>query len=214
MTFATALEAYHRAQRNDWGVKHAEQWRTSLANHAVPVLGDMPCAQINTENVLQVLRPIWSSTRTTASRVRQRIEAVLEYARVEEHRTGDNPARWQGHLEHSLGKKPGKDRAFPALHYDKLPAFMEKVAATEGIAARALEFAVLSAARAGEIRGATWSEIDLEARSVDDPSRTHEGRQGASCAPLRGRAGDFRGHPGGGQTQSGPRCLWLVSRGK
>ena len=117
-----------------------------------------------------VLEPIWTTKTETATRVRQRIEAVIAWATVSEYREGDNPARWKGNLEHSLPKpaKVRKVQHFPALPWESVGNFMADLRKREGMGARALEFAVLTAARSGEVRSATWDEIDLEASLWDD----------------------------------------------
>ena len=149
------------------------------------------CRQIETADVLAVLRPIWTTKTETASRVRQRIEAVLDYATAIGKRTGDNPARWKGHLDHLL-PKPSKVRAVEhhaALDWREAPAFMAELASREGIGAKALAFAILTAARSGEVRGMTWGEVDDARRRLDRARRPHEGRQGASRAADGRRAG-------------------------
>jgi integrase len=151
------------SKRSGWkNAKHAAQWTSTLEKYAFPVLGDRDIRTIETADIMAALTPIWSQKPETASRVRQRIEAVLDYARVIGARTGDNPARWRGHLDHLL-PKPASVRQvkhFAALDYRELPDFMTALRIREGVAARALEFAVLTAARSGEVRGARWSEID------------------------------------------------------
>ncbi|PTV94689.1 integrase [Rhodobacter aestuarii] len=144
--------------------KHRDQWRNTLDSYAVPVLGGMMVDQITVQDVLRVLQPIWQAKTETASRLRGRIEAVLSWATVAGHRTGDNPARWAGNLKELL---PPPDKVAekgnqPALSLDDVPRWMAELRKREGFGARALEFAALTAARSGEVRGATWEEIDLE----------------------------------------------------
>ena len=131
-----------------------------------PAIGDMPVAAVGTEDVLRVLRPIWERIPETASRVRQRIEAVLDAARVKGWCTGENPARWKGHLAGALPqpRKVKRVRHRPALAWQEIGAFMSALAARDGIAAQALRFTILTAARTGEVRGMRWREVDLETK--------------------------------------------------
>jgi integrase len=164
VTFDAAAEQYAAAHRAGWrSSKHATQWLTSLATHASPVLGAMPVQVIDTPLVLKALQPIWTTKPETASRIRGRIESVLDWSRVRGFRAGENPARWRGHLDHLLPPraKVRSVRHHPALPYNQMPAFVAKLRAREGIAARALEFTILTAARAGEVLGARWSEFNL-----------------------------------------------------
>ena len=171
MTFSQAMEQYLAAKmgefRND---KHVKQWRATLETYAIPVLGPMLLPTIEPRHVLRVLQPIWTDKTETASRLRGRIENVLSWATVAGHRTGDNPARWKGNLAELL-PKPGKvaDAGnHPAIALSDLPRWWKELAGREGMAARALQFAVLTCARSGEVRGMTWGEVDLG----DDPLAT------------------------------------------
>ena len=163
LTFRTAAEAVIESKRPGWrNAKHAWQWATTLSMYAYPRLGDLDVNAIDTSGVLQVLRPIWAEKTETASRLRQRIEAVLDYATALGVRRGDNPARWRGHLDHLL-PKPSKVKQvehYAALDWREVPPFMAELASKEGAAAKALAFAILTAARSGEVRGMTWAEID------------------------------------------------------
>ncbi|MFZ1425339.1 MAG: integrase arm-type DNA-binding domain-containing protein [Geminicoccaceae bacterium] len=165
MTFESAAEALIESKRPGWrNAKHAAQWTSTLATYAYPTLGDLDVKAVDIRGVLDVLRPIWAEKPETASRLRQRIEAVLDYATSLGVRTGDNPARWRGHLDNLLAK-PSKVRTVEhhaAIAWQKLPALMVDLAGREGIAAKALAFAILTAARSGEVRGMTWAEIDQE----------------------------------------------------
>ncbi len=145
--------------------KHAGQWTNTLETYAKPVLGATRVDRIETEHVLAVLRPIWTTKTETASRVRQRIEAVLDAATVQKKRTGDNPVRWRGHLAVILPKPTAvtKVENFAALPYAELPSFIVALRSRQGEAARALEFTILTAARTGMTLGATPWEIDLAA---------------------------------------------------
>jgi integrase len=185
VTFRECAEALIAGKRPGWrNAVHADQWPSSLATYAYPVLGDLPVAAIDIGLVLKVLEPIWTSRTETASRVRGRIEAVLDWARVRGYRNGDNPARWRGHLDHLL---PARSKVQPVVHhaalpYAELPALMAAIRHEPGLptsAGRAaLAFAILTAARSGEVRHATWSEIDLANRLWTAPgSRMKTGKE-------------------------------------
>jgi integrase len=164
VTFKEATERYIKSNCDGWrNKKHAAQWETTVKTYAYPILGQLPVQAIDTALVLKVLEPIWKTIPETASRVRGRIETVLDAARARGERSGENCARWRGHLSHHLPKrsKVRKVENRPALPYAELGAFMAALRAEEGMGARALEFAILTAARSGEVTGATWSEIDL-----------------------------------------------------
>jgi integrase len=182
VTFDAAAEQYAAAHRAGWrSSKHATQWLTSLATHASPVLGAMPVQVIDTPMVLKVLEPIWTTKPETASRIRGRIEAVLDWAKARGYRNGsENPARWKGHLDHLLPPR-AKVRAVKhhaALPYDQIPTFMAKLRATEGARARALEWLILTACRRGEVIGARWSEIDTQNKVwTIPPERMKGGRE-------------------------------------
>lgn len=139
--------------------------KNTLATYASPLLGALPVAEIDTALVVKVLGPIWETRTETATRVRGRIEKVLDWATVSKYRQGENPARWRGHLDKLLANpsKVVKVAHHPALPWRDMGAFMAALRAQEGVAARALEFVILAAARSGEVRGATWEEIDLGA---------------------------------------------------
>ncbi|MEX3015497.1 tyrosine-type recombinase/integrase [Gymnodinialimonas hymeniacidonis] len=166
-TFKEAAIELIESKRPGWrNAKHAAQWTSTLEAYAFPSLGRMQVARIQTSDVIGALKPIWNEKPETANRVRQRIEAVLDYASALGIRTGDNPARWRGHLDHLL-PKPTKVKAIkhhPALPHAEIAEFMEDLSGRTGVAARALAFTILTAARSGETRGATWAEIDLGAK--------------------------------------------------
>jgi len=162
-TFAEVAEAYVAAHEAGWkNPKHRQQWRNTLATYAFPVLGRLGVAAIGTAEVTRVLEPVWREKPETASRVRGRIEAVLDYAAARGWRAGENPARWRGHLDTLLParSKVRKVEHHPALPYAELPGFLIELRRQEGIAARALEFTILTAARTGETIGATSDEIN------------------------------------------------------
>jgi integrase len=172
MTFDAATKQYIAAHRAGWkNAKHADQWQNTLDKYASPAFGKLPVAAVDLALVLKVLEPIWQTKTETASRLRGRIENVLDWSTVKGHREGPNPARWKGHLEHLMksrkemataGHKAAKVRHHPALPYERMSAFLAELGGIPGSGARALEFAILTAARSGEVRGALWSEINLE----------------------------------------------------
>ncbi|MEP9354835.1 integrase arm-type DNA-binding domain-containing protein [Xanthobacter sp. KR7-65] len=144
--------------------KHIEQWRMTLKEYAAS-LRDKSVADIATDDVLAVLKPLWATKQETASRLRGRIERVLDAAKAKGLRTGENPARWRGHLDALLPKRQKLQRGHhAAMPYSDVPAFVKRLRALKGATALALEFLILTAARTGEVRGATWAEIDLEAK--------------------------------------------------
>lgn len=163
-TFDECSEAYIGAQAAGWkNAKHAAQWKSTLATYASPIMGSMLVRDVEVAHVVRVLEPIWTTKTETATRVRQRIELVLDWATVRGYRTGLNPARWKANLDVLLPKpgKLAKVEHHAALAPADVPAFMVRLRAQAGTGARALEFCILTAARSGEVRGATWSEIDL-----------------------------------------------------
>jgi len=145
--------------------KHVQQWTNTLSTYASPILGKMAVSAIELPHIVQVLEPIWHTKTETAGRVRGRIEKVLAWATVSGFRTGENPARLKDNVDLALGKpsKIKKAKHFTALPYAELPEFMAELRQRPAVSARALEFAILTAARSGEVRGATWEEIDLDA---------------------------------------------------
>lgn len=167
MTFDQCAAAYIAAHRAGWkNEKHASQWENTLSTYASPVFGALPVASVDTALVLKVLEPIWATKTETATRLRGRIEQVLDWATVREFRQGENPARWRGHLDKLLGKpsKLQNVEHHPSLPWRDIAAFMPLLKAQEGFAARAVELAILTACRSGEVRGATWAEFDLTAK--------------------------------------------------
>ena len=166
VTFRDAAQALIESKRPGWrNPKHAAQWSSTLSSYVYPKLGALDVKDIDTPHVMSVLSPIWTSKPETASRVRQRIEAVLDYASAQGLRARTNSARWRGHLE-SLLAKPTQIRRVQhhaALNWLELPPFMNELSQRSGVSARALEFLILTAARSGEVRGMRWDEIDLRA---------------------------------------------------
>ncbi|MBG99597.1 MAG: integrase [Solibacterales bacterium] len=165
INFAEAARQYVNGHKAEWSnAKHAWQWTATLENYANPVLGELDVASITPDAVADVLRPLWEDKQETASRLRGRIERVLDWCIVKKYLSGENPARWKANLDHLLPKRPKvRVRHYPALPWGDLPAFMKRLQSVEGLGARALEFAILTAARSGEVRGATWEEVDLSA---------------------------------------------------
>jgi integrase len=173
MTFRQCADAYFEAHRASWrSSKHAVQWRSSLATYAGLVFGDLPVADVDLALVLKVIEPLWSTKPETASRVRGRIEAVLDWAKVRGYRTGENPARWRGHLESLLParNKVRRIEHHPALPYPEIDRFMFELRQQQGVAARALEFTILTAGRSGEVNNARWSEINIAERCWTIPA--------------------------------------------
>jgi integrase len=166
ITFKEAAARYIAANRAGWkNIKHAAQWEATLKTYAYPVIGALSVQAIDTALVMKVLDPIWSTKSETASRVRGRIESVIDSAKARGEYVGENPARWKGHLENLLPKRSrvSKVRNHPALPYAELPAFMQDLRSREGIAAAALEFQILTAARPGNALAARWAEFDRKA---------------------------------------------------
>lgn len=164
-TFAQCCEAYVEAHKAGWrNAKHVTQWTNTLTTYAYPVLGDLAVSDITVDLVMSVLEPIWTKKNETASRLRGRIEAVLDWATVREFRTGDNPARWRGHLDHLLPppSKVQKVEHHAALPHAEVAAFMKMLRAQESLAARALELLILTATRTGSVIAATVGEFDLQ----------------------------------------------------
>lgn len=190
VTFREAAERYIKGHQAGWkNPKHGDQWRATLETYAYPTIGDLSVAAVDTGHVTEILEPVWTSKTETASRVRGRIEAVLDWAAAREYRRGDNPARWRGHLEKLLPAK-SKVRAvqhMPAMPYVNVPAFMAELRGHKVLSAWALEFTILTACRTGEAIGARWDEIDFSAKIWTVPGkRTKSGRE--HRVPLSERA--------------------------
>jgi integrase len=179
-TFQQCAEAFHAAHCASWSNrKHAREWLASLKAHAFPEIGGLPVAAIGTAEIMRVLEPAWTTVSETASRLRSRIEAVLDWARVHGYRTGENPARWKGHLDHLL---PDRKRVARVVHhralpYRAIPDLVAKLRTRTEIEAHALEFVLLTAARASEACGADWHEIDLAARIWTVPAERMKNRR-------------------------------------
>jgi integrase len=185
MTFDQCRDAFIAANSSGWkNEKHRDQWTNTLSTYVTPVFGTLPVAAVDTALVMRVLEPIWATKPETASRVRQRIERVLSWAKVRGFREGDNPATWRGHLDHLLParSKVRKVRHHPALPYDRIGAFMTALRKLDSISARALEFTILTAVRTGDITGdqanekpgARWDQVDFQDRVWTIPSTKTE----------------------------------------
>ncbi|MGL4667405.1 MAG: tyrosine-type recombinase/integrase [Saezia sp.] len=163
-TFSECALAYIDVHKSGWkNEKHAKQWSSTLSTYAFPVIGDLYVETIETDAILRILEPIWLEKTETATRVRNRIELVLDWATARKYRSGGNPARWKAHLDKLL---PAKNKVkkvthFSALPYKEIHTFMKELRQRDGISAKALEFTILTAARSGETRGALWGEIDF-----------------------------------------------------
>ncbi|MEJ8846389.1 tyrosine-type recombinase/integrase [Variovorax rhizosphaerae] len=166
-TFDQCVDAFMKAKSGEWkNAKHRAQWQSTLDAYAKPVFGNVLVHDVDLAQVLTVLEPIWPVKTETASRLRGRIETILDWATARGYRTGDNPARWRGHLDQLLAKprKISKVVHHAAVKVDDAAAFLTGLRSIEGLSARALEFAILTAGRSGEVRGARWPEIDLQAK--------------------------------------------------
>jgi integrase len=163
VTFTAVAEAYLKANDASWrNDKHRQQWRNTLASYVYPVMGELPVAEIGTAHVLKILEPIWQDKPETASRIRGRIETVLDAAKARGYRDGEYPARWRGHIAQILPARSRLTRGHhKAMSYEAIPAFMAQLRGREAMAALALEFVILTATRTSEVLGATWEEVDL-----------------------------------------------------
>ena len=163
-TFRDEATAYLEKNEEGWrNPKHRQQWRNTLETYAHPVIGALPVSEIKTTDVLKVIDPIWKTKPETASRVRGRIETILDSAKARGYREGENPARWRGHLEQVLPARTRLSRGHhKAIPYQEIPQFVGRLHQREAVTALALEFTLLTAARSGEVLGATWNEIDFD----------------------------------------------------
>lgn len=190
-TFGAVAEEHIASMEASWrNLKHRAQWRSTLLTYAAP-LATLPVDAVSTANVLAVLKPIWATKAETASRVRGRIEAILDAAKAAGHCTGDNPAAWRGHLDQILPKRSKGSRGHhSAMTIDEMPAFMLKLRQAKGVAARALEFAILAAARTSETLEAQWSETSADRKLWTIPApRMKAGRN--HRVPLTDRAAEI-----------------------
>jgi len=165
-SFKQAAAAFVDAHKAGWkNTKHVKQWSSTLETYAYPAIGSLPVASVNTEHILSVLKPIWTEKPETAARIRGRIENILDYAIVRNWRQEPNPARWKGHMSQLLAKRSAVQAIehHAAMPFADVPAFIRELRKRNASAALALEFAILTAARTGEVIGAVWNEIDLDA---------------------------------------------------
>jgi len=198
MTFRGCFEACLASHEDGWkNAEHRRQWRTTIEQHVLPAIGDLAVDDIGTPHIIKVLEPIWKAKPETASRLRGRIERVLAWATVRGFRSGDNPARWRGHLQEMFPAvgKIAKVNHHEATPYIDVPALMTKLRERDNLAARALEFTILTAVRTSETLGATWSEIDLAAKTWTVPAGRMK-RDKEHRVPLSDRAIEIlRGRP-------------------
>ncbi len=190
LTFQTVAERYIADQTPGWrDMKLPAIWSSSLRRHAYPTIGDKAVGEVATDDVVALLRPIWETTTETADRVRSRIERILDYARSQGWREGENPARWRGHLAYVLPKPStvAQVEHYAAVPFREVAGVMAGLARSQGVGALAVRFACLTAARSGEVRGATWSEVDLGERVWTIPAERMKAKR-AHRVPLSGPA--------------------------
>jgi len=163
ITFRAVAEAYLDANEGSWrNAKHRQQWRNTLTSYVFPAIGDLPVAAIETQHILDIVEPIWKAKPETASRIRGRIETVLDAAKARGYRSGENPSRWRGHIKQILPARPKLSRGHhKAMAYAAIPAFVADLRQRDAMAALALEFTILTATRTSEAIGAKWEEVDL-----------------------------------------------------
>lgn len=189
ITFKSVAETYITANEGGWrNDKHRQQWRNTLATYVYPVIGELPVANVATAHVLQILEPIWKEKAETASRVRGRMETILDAAKARGYREGENPARWRGHIAQILPARSRLQRGHhKAMPYDAIPEFVGKLRARNAMAALALEFTILTGARSGEVIGATRAEVDIDKATWTIPAgRMKAGKE--HRVPLSPRA--------------------------
>ena len=187
MTFGEAAKALVESMSPAWrNAKHRAQWSMTLTVYCAPI-ADMAVSDISTDDVLRVLKPLWLTKAETASRLRGRIERALDFAKARGMRSGENPARWRGHLDALLPKRQKLTRGHhKAMAFDNVPEFTKRLSGMEGVAPRALEFAILTAARSGEVLGCRWDEVDLSSRIWTVPANRMKGGR-EHRVPLSGR---------------------------
>ncbi|RUX47769.1 site-specific integrase [Mesorhizobium sp. M4A.F.Ca.ET.050.02.1.1] len=194
LTFAEAAERYKKAHAASWSSTiHAAQWSSTLEAYAYPIIGELPVRDVDGGHIMQILEPIWTSKTKTATRVRGRIEVVLDWAKAHGFRTGDNPAAWRGNLDVKLAKPAAVAAVehLPALPYTDIGGFVAEVRAMEGARPAALEFTILTAMRTNAVLGARWPEIDRDSALWVIPADRMKGKKGARKehrVPLTKRA--------------------------
>lgn len=189
ITFRAVADAHIAANEGSWrNAKHRQQWSNTLATYAYPVLGELPVAEIDTPHILQILEPIWKAKPETASRIRGRIETILDAAKARGYRKGENPARWRGHIAQILPARSRLTRGHhKAMPYETVPAFVSALRTRGAMAALALEFCIITAARTGEVLYAKWSEVDFDKAAWTIPAaRMKAGKE--HRVPLSPRA--------------------------
>jgi integrase len=209
ITFKAVAETYIGANEGSWrNDKHRQQWKNTLATYVYPVIGELPVAEVGTAHVLQILEPIWKAKAETASRVRGRMETILDAAKARGYRDGENPARWRGHIAQILPVRSRLTRGHhKAMPYEAIPAFVGALHKREAVAALALEFTILTAARTGEVIGGKWDEVDLEKAIWTIPaSRMKAGKE--HRVPLSPRAVEIL------KATQGLRKEWLFPANK
>lgn len=192
ITFKAVAEAYMSTNEGSWrNDKHRQQWRNTLATYVYPVVGELPVGEVRTPHVLKILEPIWKDKAETASRIRGRMETILDAAKARGYREGENPARWRGHIAQILPARSRLTRGHhKAMPYEAIPEFVRALHDREAVAALALEFTILTAARTGEVIGANWDEVDLEKAIWTIPAnRMKAGRE--HRVPLSPRAAEI-----------------------
>ena len=190
LTFAQCADAYIAAHQNSWkNAKHRLQWQTTLDTYAHPEIGNLAINRVALPHILNILQPIWLVKTETASRLRGRMESILDWATTHQYREGLNPARWKGHLAVLLPppNKIRNEKHHTALPIIEIAAFMSQLRMQSGVGAKALEFAILTAARSGEVRGAAWEEIDHDGAVWTVPAHRMKGRK-EHRVPLSGAA--------------------------
>ena len=195
MTFTECAKAYIASHESGWSnPKHADQWRNTLKTYAEPIIGDLPINKVDVSHVMRIVEPLWKTKTETASRVRGRIEAILDWAAARKYRSSENPARLRGHLDYLLPprRKVAKVKHHPALPYKEIPKFMGDLRTREGMGALALEYTVLTAARTGETIGAKWAEIDMQSKLWIVPAERMKARV-EHYVPLSARAIEILG---------------------
>jgi integrase len=209
ITFGEAARRYIDAHASSWrNHKHAGQWTATMETYANPAFGNIPVSEIGTAHVLAAVEPIWATKSETASRVRGRIETVLDFAKARGWRSGENPAAWKGHLSLTL---PARSKLAKVKHHAALPwmetgIFMSDLQIQKGIGARALRFAILTAARSGEVRGSRWQEIDLVGATWTIPAeRMKAGRE--HRVPLSPQALAVLAEVSAARTSNNPAAL-------
>lgn len=193
--FSKAAEQFIDAHKSGWkNAKHVDQWRNTLETYANPIIGKIEVSMIETAHIIRILEKdnFWNEKTETAHRTRGRIESVLDWATVRKYRSGENPARWKGHLDKLLPAraKVKKTEHHPALPWRQIGVFMADLREQAGVAARAVEFAILTATRSGEVRGATWAEIDLDSGVWTIPPERMKAKK-EHRVPLSGKAIDL-----------------------